>query len=979
MKGISKKLSFYYKFVLKGPICDNSNEDDSKNSTFNDPIYKLLNNMEEILSIKDSEKEGFYKFLYFNWKRCSDILYEKDSVIELNSSTDNNGNINNNRLSDYFYLNLMMKEEVTDFEYSPNFIKRINDIQEAEKIQNLKKLMLLKIILKLIKCQENNEFNEDIKTDNITIYLEEFNDILNCNDENCFNEIKIDEIYASILVILIKNNRFENYDYASSIFEQLDYENIDMTNTIFQNLKSTLDTKEDYINNYKIKDFIEIFNNNTKINFYYLLYKYILKNPFYIYQIDFLIDFKKVIINSLKSKSEDIRKELNNPTKSNIKEKIIFIINSYTDSNYYYDEFISLLYKRITTKSDSKDTKNENTAAIYEEKIRKLLENDSFEIDFNNEDNIISDDILNKLNLFKSIKLEEITIEKLKKSFKKFQNNIYSIIKEITNIKKIANNNIIFECITQQNIEKNYYPYDYITCDFNLFKNENDFTKVKLTSFHSDNILEKGILKTKGFLYLVKYLKKYIQKCNLEATQNLRNSLNSSFSSSVSSNTFSEENQDKVRFFKFKYIKHYLKKENKYKILSLERIIYQHPHEAEYIKEICNDNFISVGFKNDISMYNSNFKKVKFKMSYLEDKKENQNQNEGKNENKNENENKTENKSISKAQIINLSQRSVDYIIFSKEDPKIEIIRQKRDEASNKLFDMKDNVSLLRNTNNIKLIKTNDRDSNDECLVAGGIQIGGNEAVVTSNSVLFNGQDKIFNYNLEKRSITEIKINGDYSFTLSNQSLLLMPNEKGIKKFLLCGCTKYKSNQKNGVLVIDFKPNGLYDSHFYETDDFEVYCFCPITIEEIKNSNNDGKNENKIIKRTASTNYFFAGGFDVNKRKGAIKLFRLKMNDKKILCEIEFVEDVVFEDKKIPKLVITREKIYDSNSKKDKYTENEKIEDYYFTGFQRNISSIFQTKKTRKILITCWDGNVYLFSEPNISSYLEEERNNNKY
>ena len=103
------------------------------------------------------------------------------------------------------------------------------------------------------------------------------------------------------------------------------------------------------------------------------------------------------------------------------------------------------------------------------------------------------------------------------------------------------------------------------------------------------------------------------------------------------------------------------------------------------------------------------------------------------------------------------------------------------------------------------------------------------------------------------------------------------------------------------------------------------------------------------------------------------------MNDKKILCEIEFVEDVVFEDKKIPKLVITREKIYDSNSKKDKYTENEKIEDYYFTGFQRNISSIFQTKKTRKILITCWDGNVYLFSEPNISSYLEEERNNNKY
>ena len=354
-----------------------------------------------------------------------------------------------------------------------------------------------------------------------------------------------------------------------------------------------------------------------------------------------------------------------------------------------------------------------------------------------------------------------------------------------------------------------------------------------------------------------------------------------------------------------------------------------------------------MGIKNDISIYNSNFKKVHYNLPSTEKK----NENEGK----------------SYAYIINCSQQGVDLISFNQNETKIEGIRKIREESSTIFFEMKDSISLLGNRNNLKVIFSKDKVLNKEYPIAGGIQIGNDEAIFTSNSVLFNGKDKLFNYDSKRKDVTEFKLGKEYSFTLSNQSLKLMSDERGNKKFLLCGCTKYKPNQKNGILIVDLKSN---NSKFYETDDFEVYCFCPINVEEIR--------KNLNVFRTAFTNYFFAGGFEVNKRTGAIKLFKLKMDDKKILCEIEFVVDIVLENKIIPKLVIIKEKIFDSDSKKEKNIEYEKLEDYYFTGFKRNISSIIQTKKTRKILITCWDGNVYLFSEPNIILYLEEDNKNNK-
>ena len=119
------------------------------------------------------------------------------------------------------------------------------------------------------------------------------------------------------------------------------------------------------------------------------------------------------------------------------------------------------------------------------------------------------------------------------------------------------------------------------------------------------------------------------------------------------------------------------------------------------------------------------------------------------------------------------------------------------------------------------------------------------------------------------------------------------------------------------------------------------------------------------------------------RKKGAIKLFKLndedkdddkdyEPDDKKDKVTIEFVQDIEFENKTVKRFKNS------DNQKKPEY------EPYDFTGFHRNISCITQSQKTGKLLITCWDGNVYLCQAPNISFYLnqdlEEDKNKkNKY
>lgn len=79
------------------------------------------------------------------------------------------------------------------------------------------------------------------------------------------------------------------------------------------------------------------------------------------------------------------------------------------------------------------------------------------------------------------------------------------------------------------------------------------------------------------------------------------------------------------------------------------------------------------------------------------------------------------------------------------------------------------------------------------------------------------------------------------------------------------------------------------------------------------------------------------GGYDEGKGEGVIKLYEIKGN------KLIFLQDIEFE--------------YDEN----------------FQGFDNSVSCITQSNITGNILVTCWDGNVYLLNPPNVDFYLKKK------
>jgi len=168
-----------------------------------------------------------------------------------------------------------------------------------------------------------------------------------------------------------------------------------------------------------------------------------------------------------------------------------------------------------------------------------------------------------------------------------------------------------------------------------------------------------------------------------------------------------------------------------------------------------------------------------------------------------------------------------------------------------------------------------------------------------------------------------------------------MPREetKAKNKILLCACTKYMNDQKNGIYLANpqLEDNKEVNNPFYDTGNFEVFCFCPILLINPDNDLEEKGKEKKII----DTDFFFVGGFNVDKKEGEIKLFKVIYSEKAYNNKVEFVQDIKFERNKD------------------------------FAGFEGAISCIKQIKKEKSgnILVTCYSGKVYLLTKPNLDFY----------
>lgn len=190
-----------------------------------------------------------------------------------------------------------------------------------------------------------------------------------------YTKKKIDELYIEIIKGLIITCKFEDYEYTYNIMQQLDMLSIDITKNMFNELSKVLkDEEEHFIKKYKISTVNDLFNVKN-INFFFVLIKYILKDSIYIHQIPFLLKTRKNVITFINNNLNEIWKLKENISNDEIRERIDFIIEKITDSEYYIqkykgDKFFKERYPIIKYVFDLEQEKENN-----EEELKKYFEN----------------------------------------------------------------------------------------------------------------------------------------------------------------------------------------------------------------------------------------------------------------------------------------------------------------------------------------------------------------------------------------------------------------------------------------------------------------------------------------------------------------------------------------------------------------------------------------------------------------------------
>jgi len=335
---VEKKLNFKISLSYSGTLNDTT-------ELINDnPIYNLISSYDEIKKIIKEKKLEKMKFFYFNRKKINKLIYDQEEVIEINSE------IIQKKYSEYFYLSLLIEEnyDIVNYKYNLKFIKEVNDLFKGTNND----LMMSKIILILIKNFKGiDEYDENYENEIVELEKPNLERIknninilkdLNINYEDIINK-KIEEIYTEIIMNLIKTNKIDDISYVNNIIKQLDLENIYITKIMYDELASILTPDKNYMKKYIISDKNNLYNDDI-INFYYILFKYILKKPIYIYQNKFLNKIGGAIFTIIKNNIEKYKNE-----------NLEYIIDFFTNSYYTF-----LLKKINIKKGKNKSKYNDN-------------------------------------------------------------------------------------------------------------------------------------------------------------------------------------------------------------------------------------------------------------------------------------------------------------------------------------------------------------------------------------------------------------------------------------------------------------------------------------------------------------------------------------------------------------------------------------------------------------------------------------------
>ena len=845
-------------------------------------IEKSLIDIEKTVNNYNINKLDLVKFFYLKRNSIHYILYKYKKIIRLNFEDEMEEN-----LSYYFYLSLLIRDNdvIINYSYSIELILKI--INQTKKYNDkYYKIIISKIIIELINNYKElyeYEYNNK-KIDEIE---EEYNKIINENI-NVFNELdinlnyedliikKIDEIYSKIIIALIKKNKFEDYEYTYNIIKQLGLESIDITNKMFDEIIKILDYDEDIKKKYIISKPEDLFD-DKKLNFNFILLKYILKDSFFIYKTNYLLVTKKNLLVNLQNLASDNIKKLD----QNQEIKLNNIIEIILDSKYYINEYNKFKSIKINNKnkSDKLNEINETTDKNKEKKDNSLkhLESGNPEDDFTKINSSMNNSY-NKANHTNKYDVNTSTDEKKVETEKK-QNN-----------KEIAYN------------------------DSNI---NNDSTKIK-----KDNL---------EYNYNISNLKINVQDNDNNGSSNYVNNSNCKKNENTKSNNFN------IMVFKKIIGTHEAVLNKKEEKKSNKKI----KTTADFITEM-NQIFISGGSNNLLYLYNSIYDIKKEIKTYdwiynvfCSIK-------------------KTESLKIlacSKKCLYLFDDKGSLVKSFPNQKNKINyfIGFQSNNKDNNTSYCCCEDKVVIYGDILSQIIQTNETPILEKISTKSMIQINDFLLVIKSNKIVSKGKDTLIFFNRSSKKEMEIKLNDNYSFVYTANGLAVMPIERERKenkkiypnKVLLCACKKYIKSQKNGILLVNIKEKNYNEieisSNFYKMSNFEAYCFCPLLKIQKREIFKDGD--------LCDTDYFLVGGLDLNRNKGLIKLFKVNYCIEFDQTNIEYIQDIITENK----------------------------------VFNGAISCIIQSNKEGDILVSCWDGNVYLFGNINIDNYLKYDNEKELY
>ena len=866
----------------------------------NNILYKLFPKEKPEFYTEKIDKNNFLRKLYLIKDVFHKQLMYHDKIFYLNQE------YISYEFSDYFYLSLLISDEldIINYNYDFNLIKSINKKNGASE-NTLKKAITSKIIIDLINNFKNIKDNEqkyekelnEIEKENKGIIEENIKKFrINLNFDDIIS-MKIDDIYIKIIEPIIVSNKFE---LAEKIFLQLGLDAINIANIKFKELEE-ITKKEKYMIS-KIKDLFD----KDKINYYYILVKYIFNTNSVINNINLLKSFQQFLIKIIKSQLYELY--LNYIDNETIYEKRNYVIKLILNNEYYYQKYseaiklIELInyYKKCLSESKKEEIKS----------IEMMLKN-------------------NKININNKYEIEYSNFQIIKF----IQKHKFKDLKEAKEIWMYINKQICNKALKDLEI---YYVL-LIKCNRDIFIKEafiKIFPKDIIDYFNEEiSIISLQFNEYKRFcIFLFPSLQENIVSKEVF-----------SYSINKKKNNFSE----KIRFdsndiiFEGKNIKKIIKywaektdeKNNKI-IKNSNELIKGLINWEQFFTKINEDFEIELEFifKREKDLSNESFYNISYECYYITLNKIKKSNVPKELEKTKSTETIKYEKSrqliatISNALNIN-DGMNIENIIskigvpFKKEN--VEIIKEKLPISPISFI-----FKGVKENNNIEEIKELNESLNLE--INNRIQIDEN-----LYALLTKERDLIIHWNNRKK----YKIIG-YSIEITNNKLyMIQKSYQNNERVLLC-CCKNQIKEKNGILFIEIDKKET-ETLINNITNFKVECMCLIyksdditrnnSNSKDKNNTNGNSNNNDFSKK----DYFLLiGGIDVKENKSKVKLYKIltdgnnneekdQMKEKNIegirlselhddvLSQLEFESNIISINQKESEIIIlTKENTY---------------------------------------------------------------------